>query len=177
MNNFKLVLKIILGASISTVLVIFIILLVSSNIETDKNYYSTYSDAKDDRLFRRGWIPSFIPINSKEITEVHEIDSNEVCAKFSIPNYEVDNFLKTIKRNGFNQIYDTYEGPPSFDMFSIKKCPFSKIDIIKSKHVVYSRAEKEILYVTNNRSGRHNTYFALDKSSGTVYYWSLPKRI
>jgi len=177
MNNFKLVLKIILGASISTVLVIFIILLVSSNIETDKNYYSTYSDAKDDRLFRRGWIPSFIPINSKEITEVHEIDSNEVCAKFSIPNYEVDNFLKTIKRNGFNQIYDTYEGPPSFGMFSIKKCPFSKIDIIKSKHVVYSRAEKEILSVTNNRSGRHNTYFALDKSSGTVYYWSLPKRI
>jgi len=176
MKNLKLALKIILGASISTVLVVFISLLTFSYIETDKNYYSTYSDAKDDRLFGRGWTPYYIPTSSKEITEVHDVSSNKVCAKLNIPVSDSDGFIEILKEKGFNKVNDSYDHPPKFAMYVINMCPFDSNDITKSKSVIYTSVT-ETLSVTNYVIGRHNNYFALDKSSGTVYYWSLPKRI
>ena len=176
MKNLKLALKIILGASISTVLVVFISLLTFSYIETDKNYYSTYSDAKDDRLFGRGWIPYYIPTSSKEITEVHDVSSDKACTKFYIPVSDSSGFIEILKEKGFNKVNDSYDHPPKFGMYVINMCPFNSSDIKKSESVIYT-AESKTLSVTNYVIGRYNNYFALDKSTGTVYYWSLPKRI
>lgn len=127
-------------------------------------------------MFGIGWIPFNIPINSKEITEVHDVSSNKVCAKFRISISDSSGFITTLIEKGFNKVTDTYEDPPKFGIFFYNRCPFDNIDIKNTEPEIFI-GESKTLSVTNYVIGRHNTYFALDKSSGTVYYWSLPKRI
>lgn len=125
-------------------------------------------------MFKSGWVPDYIPKTAKRIEIINGASYSAACVKFNIPVSNSDGFITTLKEKGFNQVNDFYDHPPKFGYF-YNRCPFDSNDITKSDSVIYN-AETETVSVTNYVIARHNTYFALDKSTGIVYYWLVAKR-
>lgn len=51
-------------------------------IENPRSYFTTYNDAKASGMMAAGWIPTYIPYSSTEISETHDIDTNTVKMTF-----------------------------------------------------------------------------------------------
>ncbi len=137
--------------------------------------YYDYNHAKYEGLFNSGWVPEYIPKSSKKIQVVNGATYSAACVKFSIPVSDSNGFLTLLNKRGYKQANDLYEEPPIFGLF-YNRCAFDIDDVKHSSSEIYN-LQTETVSTNNIVIGRHNTYFALDKSSGTVYYWSLPKRI
>lgn len=46
------------------------------------NYYRSYADAVSDGAIQRGWIPELVPASAFEISEQHDLDTNEIWIRF-----------------------------------------------------------------------------------------------
>ncbi|MFH1052273.1 MAG: hypothetical protein V1779_15240 [bacterium] len=60
-----------------------VFLIQFSCIENSRSYYANYSELREDDIIERGWIPDFLPLDSEEIYETHNIDINSTYGKFS----------------------------------------------------------------------------------------------
>jgi hypothetical protein len=47
--------------------------------------YPTMNSAVAGDAVRRGWVPDWVPSNSTDIREVHDLDSNESALSFNFP--------------------------------------------------------------------------------------------
>lgn len=63
-------------------------------VETTTNQYSNYKEAVTDGALQRGWLPRNIPDSAHEITEAHNVDTNEVLAKFKFDRVDMNNLLR-----------------------------------------------------------------------------------
>src|SRR5438034_753776 len=107
-----------------------------------------------------GWLPEFVPASSKRIVEVHNIDSNEICARFEIERQDEALFTETLVLQGFEP-YSGLPVPPR--RFSSRHpCPFSADDL-RSARLFYRKV----------RSGLPpHEYFAIAGGSLVAYYWT-----
>jgi hypothetical protein len=61
-----------------------LVLAVGSQIacETLESTYPTRADAERDGAFARGWLPDLLPRGSRNIREIHDLDTNRVWCSF-----------------------------------------------------------------------------------------------
>jgi len=61
--------------------------------------YETKQDAKDDRLFERGWLPDIIPTSSSTIEVSSNLDINTSTGSFEFNVEELDDFVRSIQNS------------------------------------------------------------------------------
>lgn len=47
--------------------------------------YPDRTAAEQDGAFRRGWLPSWMPISARDIEEIHDLDTNVQAIRFTVP--------------------------------------------------------------------------------------------
>jgi hypothetical protein len=52
--------------------------------------YESVGEARADRLFDRGWVPDVLPDESGPLTEAHNIDTSDTCAKGEFATRDFD---------------------------------------------------------------------------------------
>jgi hypothetical protein len=60
--------------------------------QTDK-IYSTYADARRAGAVERGWMPAFVPSSARDITDSHDMDTNQQTLRFTLPASEAGNMV------------------------------------------------------------------------------------
>jgi hypothetical protein len=48
--------------------------------------YPDWKAAEQDGAFRRGWLPSWMPVSAREIEDVHDLDTNVQAMRFVVPS-------------------------------------------------------------------------------------------
>ena len=68
-------------------------LLLAGCGEVVKSNYISYSEAKKEQLFARGWLPDIIPTSATKIITANNLDLNRSEGEFSFPPSATDAFL------------------------------------------------------------------------------------
>jgi len=122
--------------------------------------YTTYQEAEAGKLFQRGWLPAIIPRSSRNIVEIHNIDTNEVCAAFEIDPSDRQSFSSALASEGF----ETYRGPRVLRQNFLRgRCPFGNSDLVGAT---------TLLRIPASGIGKPD-FFALGKDERNVYFWVL----
>lgn len=67
-------------------------------METAESVYPDARAAISAGAIQRGWIPAFLPPSAKEISEKHNLDTNEVWLRFSMEPGERSSIEKSCRR-------------------------------------------------------------------------------
>ena len=78
-------------------IILFLIYLDFSEIE--KNFYNNKQDVLKDNAILRGWIPEVLPNSAYNISEIHDIDTNNVEGNFQYFEKDEKNLLNDIRKN------------------------------------------------------------------------------
>lgn len=60
------------------------------------NYYPTYQDALENKLFTRGWLPNILPESTKKIEVSNDLDLNTSVGRFVIDKQDRDAFISQL---------------------------------------------------------------------------------
>lgn len=60
--------------------------------ETKVSHYANLPAARQSGIIERGWVPEFLPAGSKDITEIHNLDTNTGTGTFRFPSADLDAF-------------------------------------------------------------------------------------
>jgi hypothetical protein len=60
------------------------------------NKYDSKSTVKQEQAIEHGWVPGIIPDSAFEITETHDIDTNEIFGNFKYKQEDEEKFMKAI---------------------------------------------------------------------------------
>lgn len=60
------------------------------------DFYKTYQDAKNDRLFERGWLPDILPETTKNIKTMNSLDLDMSHGHFTIPKEDLKKFINQL---------------------------------------------------------------------------------
>ena len=69
---------------------ILCVILTACDVVTDR--YATVSEAREDRLFERGWLPDILPASAMGITVSNNLDLNTSEGEFSFANSDFPAF-------------------------------------------------------------------------------------
>jgi len=133
----------------------FLALLFGCN-ETMTNRYANYQEAVEDNLFERDWVPDVLPINTEQIIETHNIDTNERCAEAVVPIDSLPRIMTSLKINGFINSDSKLPELPAF-RFALKACTFN-LERISRNRTVHAKS---------------NEIVVLDIEASKFYYWSF----
>ncbi|MBY3788959.1 MULTISPECIES: hypothetical protein [Photobacterium] len=78
--------------------------------EAVTNKYVTYAQAKEDKLFERGWLPNILPESTTNIVVTNDLDSNRSMGEFIIEVSALPEFLEKVKLTGLSNQYRFVEG-------------------------------------------------------------------
>lgn len=81
-------------------LLIAVVLLLLSCTETMKTSYETRNEARMDGAIERGWIPRIIPESAYDISEIHNLDNNQVTGEFYYAEVDENHFLSHLTSIG-----------------------------------------------------------------------------
>ena len=62
-----------------------------------RSSYATYEEAVTDNLFQRGWLPSNIPMSSRNIVLNNNLDLNTSVGEFTIDTNTSKDFIEQLK--------------------------------------------------------------------------------
>jgi hypothetical protein len=60
--------------------------------ETQLSHYDNLPAARQSGIIERGWVPELLPAGSKDITEIHNLDTNTGTGTFRFPSADLDAF-------------------------------------------------------------------------------------
>jgi len=60
--------------------------------ETQLSHYANLPAARQSGIIERGWVPELLPAGSKDITEIHDLDTNTGTGTFRFPCADLDAF-------------------------------------------------------------------------------------
>jgi len=60
--------------------------------ETQLSHYANLPAALQSSIIERGWVPELLPAGSKDITEIHDLDTNTGTGTFRFPSADLDAF-------------------------------------------------------------------------------------
>jgi hypothetical protein len=75
-----------------------LVLCVACDSLERESAYATHADAVADDAILRGWIPPFVPESAREIREIHDLDTNDVCLRFELPVEEHAPFVAPFRK-------------------------------------------------------------------------------
>jgi len=52
--------------------------------EQSEETYATWAEADRVGAVKRGWVPAFVPMSAHDITDIHDIDTNEQRLEFTV---------------------------------------------------------------------------------------------
>lgn len=74
---------------------VLIVLTACSDVVTSD--YDTLKQAKQDRLFERGWMPDILPVSTRSITVSNDFDLNTATGHFKISVNDLQTFKQRLK--------------------------------------------------------------------------------
>jgi hypothetical protein len=80
-----------------------IVLLCTSCSDVVTDHYPTYQDAKNARLFLRGWLPDILPLTTINISTSNELDLNTSEGSFEIPVKYLPKFISHLTEKSGNK--------------------------------------------------------------------------
>jgi len=86
--------KLILGMLLLAVIIYFTFTHYFGDVQINK--YDSKSVVKQEQAIERGWVPGIIPDSAFEITETHDIDTNEIFGNFKYKQEDEEKFIKAI---------------------------------------------------------------------------------
>ncbi|CAQ79166.1 putative lipoprotein [Aliivibrio salmonicida LFI1238] len=108
MNRYKCVVcrSVVIGEIVLKKFVWLIAFLIVGCSDVMDNYYPTYQDALENKLFTRGWLPNILPESTKKIEVSNDLDLNTSVGRFVIDKQDRDAFISQltlvdIKKNRF----------------------------------------------------------------------------
>jgi hypothetical protein len=136
--------------------------LLSACSERFTEYYPKYEDAKKDGAVKRGWIPEIVPTTATEIHEQHDLDTNDVWIRFTVPSSDRDRLTTGLKRLSDDEVLKVRVRNPS-------KADWWFEGLIQQSPANDNALNAEIYVVKchEDKSG----YIAFDRTSQKVYYW------
>ena len=81
------------------ILALFIVVLyyfTLGDIVTRK--YNTYIEAKNSKLFARGWLPDILPKTTVNIKTINDLDINRSHGYFNIPEEDINVFISKLHK-------------------------------------------------------------------------------
>ena len=76
---------------------ILALMLGCSDVVSDE--YSTYAQAKEERLFDRGWLPDILPKSTVTIKVSNDLDANTSKGRFIINEPALSEFIAKLESN------------------------------------------------------------------------------
>lgn len=94
--------------------------------EVQTNRYETVQDARQDRLFERGWVPDVLPDSTIDIVEAHDIDTNQRCARARFPVSARPSLISSLAAAGFHEVDEHPTATP------FRPCTFERPDLART---------------------------------------------
>jgi len=63
------------------------------------NKYDNIETVKEQQAIEKGWVPSILPLSAYEITETHNIDTNEIFGSFKYKKEDETNFINHLTKD------------------------------------------------------------------------------
>lgn len=125
-----------------------VVLLVAGCSDVVTSHYATYTDAANDQLFGRGWLPEFIPSSSFNITTSNDLDRNQSEREFSFSLPGTESFVSRLV---------PYSGRGS---------PFSDFEKLVNRckaqgYTLYEFTERENVWVFFLNRGKGHAYYRM----------------
>ena len=73
-----------------------VIPLLSGCSDVKDERFATWTDARQAGAIERGWIPPFVPASARDISDTHNLDTNEQMLTFIVPPEAVKPMLESI---------------------------------------------------------------------------------
>jgi hypothetical protein len=153
---------------IMTISVIVSISVSCGNYERATAHYSIWQEAVKDGATTRGWIPSFLPNSSTNISEIHDLDTNAGAFCFFAPASDLKLLASQLERVPalhFSTIGPWIDGPPTCWPRSLAKRRLSVL-VENDDFEIYQKVE------SIDKPGTNRVwYFAINALKGTGYGW------
>lgn len=84
---------------------IFIVTLLCSCSDVVSSHYATYEEAREDKLFLRGWLPDILPSTTTNISTSNNLDLNTSIGQFILLPEDALDFtskLTKMSRNSYS---------------------------------------------------------------------------
>ncbi|MGD8109077.1 hypothetical protein [Vibrio sp. TRT 17S01] len=78
-------------------LTLILAFLITGCSDVVTSHYNTYQQAKEDKLFERGWLPDILPPTAVQLEIRNDLDLNTSTGHFTIPPSGVADFLSKLK--------------------------------------------------------------------------------
>lgn len=88
-----------------------LLLVLSDCYDRVTNRYATRVEAEADRLFDRGWLPSFIPTSASDIRVSNDLDLNTSEGSFLFMPSEAVGFTAKLTRLDASALWDQQQRP------------------------------------------------------------------
>lgn len=87
--------------------------------DTVEDRYPTLQDARQDRLFERGWLPDILPASTNNITTINDLDLNTSKGQFFFAPSDFDQFAKYLKAGAetSSKSYSAYKFSSNQDLW------------------------------------------------------------
>ncbi|MDN0081902.1 hypothetical protein QU487_03890 [Crenobacter sp. SG2305] len=63
-----------------------LLVLLAGCSDRQDNHYASYEEAKSVGAVEHGWVPDWLPADTGEIDEAHDIDTNRSMVRFALPD-------------------------------------------------------------------------------------------
>jgi hypothetical protein len=112
--------------------------------------WETVADARQNGVFRRGWVPDILPDSATALVALYDPDTSARCASARFAATDREAIRKAANASGFVPFEGPRSGPP------FRECPFLAGDISTAEEVL-RRGIGEFLIVT---------------ADGSMHFWS-----
>lgn len=122
--------------------------------------YPSLAEARADGAIERGWLPAFLPASSRDIAEIHNLDTNERCARATADPRELSSLTHELTSFGYAPFEGALPPPPRFSR--VRRCPFTEAETASVGAAFRRKATGTAEY----------EYLVLDWSTGTLFTYS-----
>jgi hypothetical protein len=122
--------------------------------------YSTVADAEHNGAFERGWLPHVMPRSATNIRELHDVDTNEGWGTFSVRISDSPGFAG-----------DTSGCRPVSSPITVRGAGVAWWPEYLSGGINQADLRRHGLEVVECRGGRVVMYVAINRKTGTGYFW------
>ena len=124
--------------------------------------YATRENAKEP--IAKGWLPPYLPLAARNISERHDMDSNRVCAVFELDKASQSEFSEVLDDLGFAAAEPGVEIPRRLRS---RPCP-GAIPVDTQIQILRRKVRVQVYDFESFRFEN----FALSRSSELVFYWT-----
>ncbi len=136
--------------------------------ESPTSHYDTWPQLMKDGATSRGWIASFLPNSSTNISERHDLDSNAGCFRFFAPTADLELLVSQLERvpsSRFDSIGPWLNGSPDWWPPALAKKRLGEL-VINDGFEIYQKVDS-----VSQPGDTAVWYFAINPPKGIGYGW------